>query len=155
MQKNLSEIVEANNENMKCILTKFQQDYFRECGMKEAFNCILKIYLSPENGGYSKEVLKEIFLESDFSSIISDFSIIEITEKIKSYEEENKIDVGDEIFSEITKTKAVVQRIDSWDRWEILTESGQTTIDDGRKKYWKKTGRNFPQIAEILEEMRC
>ena len=152
---NLEEILKSQNKNTEKILTVMKENYFRECGMKEAWNCIMKIYLSPENGGYSKEVLKEIFLESAFSSIISDFSIIEIVEKMKLYEEENKINVGDEIFSEITKIKAVVQRIDSRNRWEILTESGQTTISDGGKKYWKKTGRNFPQIAEILKEMRC
>lgn len=149
---NLEEILKAQNKNTEKILTVMQENYFRECGMKEAGNCILKIYLSPENGGYSKEVLKEIFLESDFSSIISDFTILEIAEKIKIFEEKQNDEFN--LYDEVAylNTKAVIVEIDDG-YFTGLCENGELVGISHR--YWQKTGRNFPQIAEILEEMRC
>lgn len=149
---NLEEILKAQNKNTEKILTVMQENYFRECGMKEAGNCILKIYLSPENGGYSKEVLKEIFLESDFSSIISDFTILEIAEKIKIFEEKQNDEFN--LYDEVAylNTKAVIVEIDDG-YFTGLCENGELVGISHR--YWQKTGRNFPQIAEVLEEMRC
>ena len=149
---NLEEILKAQNKNTDKILTAMQENYFHECGMKEAWNCILEVYLSPENGGYSKEVLKEIFLESDFSSIISDFSIMEIAEKIKIFEEKQNDEFN--LYDEVAylNTKAVIVEIDDG-YFTGLCENGELIGISYR--YWQKTGRNFPQIAEVLEETRC
>lgn len=153
---NLEEILKAQNKNTEKILTVMQENYFHECGMKEAVDCILKIYLSPENGGYSKDTLKKIFCESAFSSIISDFSIMEIVEKMKLYEEQNKEKKEFRLWDEVTElthkdTKFIIVDIGG----NYITGLYENGLISAHRRYWKKTGRNFPQIAEILKEMRC
>jgi len=62
---------------------------------------------------------------------------------------ENGFSLWDEVAFE--DTKAVI--VDIRDNYFTgICENGLIPISP---RYWKKTGRNFPQIAEILKEMRC
>ena len=68
---------------------------------------------------------------------------------------ENKVRVGDEIVSELTKIKGVITAIDAWDGWHCVSENGRIVdITTDKCKYWKKTGRHFPEVAELLTKMR-
>ena len=68
----------------------------------------------------------------------------------------SKIEVGDEIYNDDRNEKAVVHRIDSYDRYQCLNEIGAQFIleKEFMMNNWTKTGRHFPQIAEVLEQMR-
>lgn len=70
--------------------------------------------------------------------------------------DDNIVHVGDEIYSELTDSKAVVQRIDTWHRYECFTDNGAQFIIDTEtfNDYWVKTGKNYPQITEILKQMK-
>lgn len=68
----------------------------------------------------------------------------------------SKIEVGDEIYNDDANVKAVVHRIDSYDRYQCLNEFGaQFILEKGfMMNNWPKTGRHYTQIAEVLEQMR-
>ena len=66
------------------------------------------------------------------------------------------IKVGDEIYSELTNSKAVVHRIDTWHRYQCFNEIGAQFIleETTFNKYWVKTGKHYPQIEEVLEGLK-
>ena len=73
-------------------------------------------------------------------------------EVIEKLEKHNRIEVGDEVIDD-AGDKGIVTRVNP-DR-EYLT----VILDDGiairwEKKEFKKTGRHFPQIAEVLRQMQ-
>ena len=75
---------------------------------------------------------------------------------MEDVEGNNIVHVGDEIYSELTNSKAVVQRIDAWHRYQCFTNNGDQFIIDKHtfNEYWVKTGKNYPQIAEVLKQMK-
>jgi hypothetical protein len=67
----------------------------------------------------------------------------------------NEIHVGDEVVSEVTKTRGAVTAIDAWNAWHCVSENGRIIdITSDRHKYWKKTGRHFSEVDQLLEKMR-
>jgi hypothetical protein len=66
------------------------------------------------------------------------------------------IKVGDEIYSDETDMTAVVHHIDAWGRYQCFNSNGAQFILDKETydKYWHKTYKYYPQIAEVLEQLR-
>ena len=130
-------------------------------GLNDAWELARKlIYGSGDyEGAYSIKGMNSIFGKRGYLSIMKSFTAKEALTKIKEYEEKQKkaeiIHVGDEIYSELTDTKAVVQHIDAWNRYECFTDRGSQFIIDKHtfNDYWVKTGKNYPQIEEILKQM--
>lgn len=79
----------------------------------------------------------------------------DVTAAIEEQISDKIIHVGDEIYSELTDSKAVVHHIDAWNRYECFTDRGSQFIIDKHtfNDYWVKTGKNYPQIAEVLKQM--
>lgn len=132
-----------------------------EDGLNEIWKYIRKITYTPKNGGLSPEALLEIFNDQRIYMIIEKFTPTEVINRIKEYEEkQNKnkaeIHVGDEIYSELTDTKAVVQRIDTWNRYQCFNNEGSQFVIDEQifNDYWVKTGKNYPQIIEVLNQIK-
>lgn len=132
-----------------------------EDGLNEIWKYIKKITCTSQNGGLSPEALLEIFNDQRIYMIIEKFTPTEVINKIKEYEEkQNKnkaeIHVGDEIYSELTDTKAVVQRIDTWHRYQCFNSEGSQFVIDEQifNNYWIKTGKNYSQIEEVLKQMK-
>lgn len=130
-----------------------------EIGLKKAWECARKIHSLGNN----------LFREGLFGKgyglsyrVIDKFPVTEAIARIKEYEEQQKeekqtddeIKVGDEIYSEVTESKAIVLYIDCWGDWHCLLDDGITELTEEYKKYWTKTGRHFPQIAEVVEQVR-
>ncbi len=68
---------------------------------------------------------------------------------------ENEVRVGDEIVSELTKTKGVVIAIDAWDAWHCVSEIKPIIdITADKHKYWKKTDRHFDEVEGLINKMR-
>lgn len=86
-------------------------------------------------------------------SFMEDVSAVE--EQLPKQSDDKIVHVGDEICS-ITGDKAVVQGIDTWHRYQCFTDSGKQLIIDTEtfNDYWAKTGKNYPQIAEVLKQMK-
>lgn len=87
-------------------------------------------------------------------SFMEDVSTVE--EQLPKQADEQIIRVGDEIYSELTDCKAVVQHIDCWDRYQCFTDNGDQFIISTEifNDYWVKTGKNYSQITEILKQMK-
>lgn len=74
--------------------------------------------------------------------------------KIATYEErKNKIEVGDEVKINADGIKAVVMdKSDNEDMWWLYTENG--CIEEWQDVQFRKSGRRFPQIEEVLKAMQ-
>ena len=77
-------------------------------------------------------------------------------EQLPKQNDDKIVHVGDEIYSELTNSKAVVHHIDAWNRYECFTDRGSQFIIDKHtfNDYWVKTGKNYPQIREVLKQMQ-
>ena len=125
-------------------------------GLKDAWECARKI------GSNSMCSLKEIGFDfsqcavSDYNPswfVVKNYSASEAIEKIRQYEQEQKqLHVGDEVNAPFGK--AIVVNIDS------VAEKIWLVYADGHGgfEYFKdaptKTGRHFPELAEVLQKMR-
>ena len=99
---------------------------------------------------------KEIFNKEgwEIRGIFNDLSYQEAKAKYEEWKKQkDKIKVGDEVILDEVNTKAVVTAKESDDVYYMaLTENGLYEVF---KEYEvKKTGRHFPEVAELLEKMR-
>jgi len=116
-------------------------------GMCEAWEASKKIINMPF------EERRKIFVECLIQKIHSIYTASEAIEKIRQYEQrQEEIQVGDEVAT------------DAGNRASVLYENPDGTQafvfkSDGTAAWWTKsalhrTGRNFPEVATILEKMR-
>lgn len=112
-----------------------------------------EVISSPNNENKSFTWVRENVIGSNVAlfDIIRNYSAFEIIEEIKKYEE---IKVGDEIerINGNHDRKYIVTKITESDYINIM-------FDDGGVGYinpihYRKTGRHFPQIEEILKQMQ-
>ena len=97
---------------------------------------------------------KDIFGYMAFSSVMNNFSATEAIEKIKQYEQEQQIQVGDEVVF-YNGEKCVVTVVGDGQVAEVMDKGGfSMRMDDGLRNSMKKTGRHFPEIAELLKKMK-
>ena len=125
-------------------------------GLHDAWSAARKIALNVEDGGISAKTLCDAFNVGTFYSIFIKYSAQEAIEKIDEYE---KIKVGDEL-EQITNSgnptgvSCIVTNIGD-DKFNGITEDGKAvTCSSQIYRWWRKTGRTFPQIAEVLKAMQ-
>lgn len=129
-------------------------------GLNDAWEVARKIIKDVIDGGYSSDVLREIFGVSTVQTIFKLNTAVEVIAKIKAYEDKQdaKIKVGDEVIihdrdDDTEIVKALVVSVDG-EYYGIVTNDRIVTLTWTHKKFVKKTGRTFPQIAEVITEMR-
>lgn len=149
--------------NNRKIEEEFEKSNDYEQGLNDAWELTRKLIISDYDGAYSAKDMRDIWKHGGFLSILKDFTAQQALEKLKKYEEQKKekiekaeIHVGDEIYSELTNCKAVVQRIDTWNRYQCFDNKGSQFVIDEQifNECWVKTGKNYPQIIEILKQMK-
>ena len=126
-----------------------------EKGLNDAWECVKKIALTKSHRtvGEYQDYLKEIFGTTSASTIIDTLSVYDVISKIKKYEEkhiDNEIKVGDEVIHDGEQI-GIVTQVDEFG-YQIMEsggESGFYITEDIRK-----TNRHFPQIAEVLKQIR-
>ena len=93
---------------------------------------------------------REVFGTDIYTDIIA-LSASEVIEKIRQYEQrqEEQIQVGDEVINR-NKTAVVTEITDRYVRIMYSDGSGYALFSEKMVK----TGRNFPEIAAVLEKMR-
>lgn len=139
--------------------TNNTRDY--EKGLHDAWKCARKIFAPVNKGGLSGRDVNLIFnnMEAPYN-IFDNYSASEAIAKIKEYEENQKqsndeIKVGDEIYSLDKNYKSVVTAIFDTCRGVTavyFTQNGKLAGDLLENLH--KTGRHFPQIAEVLKQMQ-
>jgi len=120
-------------------------------GLSDAWEAARKILCYGKTGG-KLEVLTDVFSHADgWWDIINKYTASEAIEKIRQYEQEQEeqIQVGDEVINR--DKKAVVTEItDRFVRIMYSDGSGYALFSENMTK----TGRNFPEIAEVLAKMK-
>lgn len=124
-------------------------------GLSDAWDAATKLCRSVKYGGL-EEYCSEIFEKTPFEMFdVFDYSATEAIDKIKAYEDKQKQDaeikVGDEVYSEEDDLTFIVTRIRGTEYEGICTDGA---CYNGLPDDIVKTGRTFPQIAEVLAEMR-
>lgn len=115
-------------------------------GLKDAWEAARTLWNTPNR--------KEIFGHTTFNTVLTTLTAQETIEKIQAYEQEKEkeIQVGDEI--EAISGKAVVVYVDDVDEHKVryVYSNGVYAFDYIDKV--TKTGRHFPEIAEVLQKMK-
>lgn len=120
-----------------------------EDGLNEAWEAARKIVYLPSNGGYSASELMEIFKSNvENAYILKHNTATEAIAKINEYE--NRIEVGDEVVDSIGKKSVVVRVYGEY----ITVVEYDGVASRWKKEGFKKTGRHFPQIEEVLKQMQ-
>lgn len=133
---------------------KMTDDYYIgvKVGMDLAWETARKIACPRTHGGFGAEINNVIFGVFDDAYILAEFSAPEAIEKIRKYEQEqDEIKVGNEVNGK--GGRGIITKISNDDdHFNIMWENGSTgyyMIED-----FKKTGKHFPEIAEVLRKMQ-
>lgn len=123
-----------------------------EDGLNDAWECAKNLL----KGEYDQYKRFEIFGNTDVDNIFTLLTGAEALAKLKKYEEEQKkaveIKIGDEVIND-EEWKGVVTWINpNGEYMEVMLEDGTTT--QWKKASLKKTGRHFPQIEEVLKQIK-
>lgn len=120
-------------------------------GLNDAWDAARKIVLSREAGGlFDYEERKAVFGCGNYMAL-KKFLAQEAIEKIRQYEQkQEKIKVGDEVIND-EDIKSVTVDMDDY-LLHVLDENG--VIQAWPREDAVKTGRYFPEIAEVIKKMR-
>lgn len=122
-------------------------------GLADAWDAARKLMLDTNHGGLTNYEIEEIFGVDEEQTLIN-YSASEVIKEIWEYEQaqkekEEQIHVGDEVIT--ASGKAVVTGVGPV-FFEYFYADGSHGYD--KVKNVKKTGRHFPEIAEVLQKMK-
>lgn len=124
-----------------------------EDGLNEAWELARKIVCMPSDGGESEEWLENTFGTERTDFILKDYSASEAIDAIENYE---KLKVGDEVIDKYGWKRVITKTHNSG---EITIMGCNGEFYECCEKAWrmsefKKTGRHFSQIEEILKQLK-
>ena len=119
-----------------------------EDGLKDAFYAAKMIEFDVKEGGIGSNNLMKIFGYSSLKSIIFNFKPKEIVEKIKEYEKDKKVRVGDVLRNKRSKDFRVVfinyLDNDEFESIEISPSESISFVHGGNlSDGWEKTGEHY------------
>lgn len=123
-----------------------------EDGLNEAWELTRKLIISDYDGAYSAKDMRDIWEHGGFLSILKDFTAQQALEKLKKYENHKEIEVGDEVVDKYGWKRVVISI-----NGEITFMNSDGSFSEYCKRAlsdFKKTGRHFPQIEEMLKQMQ-
>lgn len=122
-----------------------------ENGLNDAWDAARKIVLSREDGGLFNYESRKAVLGCGNYMALKKFLAQEVIEKIRQYEQkQEKIKVGDEVIND-EDIKGVTVDMDDY-LLHVLDENG--VIQAWPREDVVKTGRHFPEIAEVIKTMQ-
>ena len=124
-----------------------------DAGLNEAWEYARKIACEVHHGGLFAGDLEEIFGTRFTTDIFRDNTASEAIAKIKEKQkQDDEIKVGDEVYVLDKNRTYVVTRITDAGIAVLIAQSG--CYSEFNKCNLKKTGRHFPEIAEVLRKMQ-
>ncbi len=121
-------------------------------GLADAWEAARKVCCSVMAGGLNYSTLNAIFGSRYPESIIAKYTATDAIELLKAYEQDEKINVGDEVELDDGKTAIWMGNTGSGYVY-ILYSDGSCGCHPG-SIIVRKTGRHFPEIAAVLEKMK-
>ena len=119
---------------------------------EDAWKMVSHILKDTADGGMSWDDIEDCFGTNTISGI-AEMSYAEVREKYDAWKKKKgEIKVGDEIYNnEYTERKGVII-FDLGDYCTFMEADGRVHVLDKSKAC--KTGRHFPEVAELLKKMR-
>jgi hypothetical protein len=136
-------------------------EYGIEQGRNQAWDAVRKIF-----NEFSGDELREVFGKETTLLNVTNYSASEAIKKIRAYEEQKKqeaekIKVGDEILNKWGTKGIVIEIAPQFNGaiiYSVLWRNAERKCWDKSdwedNCVWKKTGRHFPEIAEVLKKMQ-
>lgn len=121
-----------------------------EDGLNEAWELARYISCTPNEGGKPINWIEDVFGCGNRRDVLRKHSASEVIAKIE--ECENVIKVGDEV-TDNDGWQGVVIRICSDGEYLVIMQKDGAALH-WKKESFKKTGRHFPQIEEVLKQMQ-
>lgn len=115
-----------------------------EDGLNEAWEAARKVLCE---SGCNLVKLEDIFERHTLDGILNTYTASEVIERFKKYE---RFNVGDEV--KWQNGLGVIIEYDGYST-TVMKPNGTATIVYN-KTVLKKTGRNFPQIEEVLKQIK-
>ena len=141
---------------------KLKEEYKR--GLADAWEASRKIGCGTAQGGFSPEMMRNVFGTSCFSSnVFRELTASEAIEKIKAWEEkrrEQEIKVWDEIQLKTNhKIRVCVVKVEdgNFDGFTIAHPDNKNIGNVWAVRDltdWERTGRHFDEIASVFEKMK-
>lgn len=125
------------------------QDRAYQRGLSDAWECARKIAINEASGGLSLAELDEIFSCDDLAKVFG-FTASEAIERIDKYEQKQQFHIGDEIVTQNGFRGFVIGGGSKY--VNFITDSGKQGCVETMMA--AKTGRSFPEIAEVMEKMK-
>ena len=119
-------------------------------GLNDAWETVKELF------GFTFDEKATIFKTTSVRDIVRKYSASEAIEKLKAYKQgqEEQIQVGDEVELKCGVSPAIyMQGTNGSDEIYLLFNDGSCGIH-GRDEIECKTGRHFPEIAEVLAKMK-
>lgn len=141
----------TNYSTTESVEFKEESEETYEDGLNEAWELARYISCTPNEGGKSIKWVEDVFGCGNRRDVLRNHSASEVIAKIE--ECENRIKVGDEVIDSngMLEKRSVVVRVSG----SVITiMEGDGTVSRWEKEDFKKTGRNFPQIEEVLKQMQ-
>ena len=133
-----------------------------EDGRNESWEAARKVALNTNDGGLSIDNLNEIFDCYSLQQVFRGYTVSEVIDRIKAYEDkqkaENEIKVGDEV-CQVTDSgteTGLLCTVTSYDGDSMggFSQDGRVIVCSSQvNRWWKKTGKHY-DIDKILEEMK-
>ena len=125
-------------------------------GLKDAWEAARKICLEECDGGMQISVIKDIFNVSYYRDALRDYSASECIEKIRAYEQEQQIQVGDEVINTQTDARFIVTHmwVNNHGEKGVSGFNYECSAFSTALDLVRKSGRHFPEIAEVLQKMK-
>ncbi len=130
-------------------------------GLNDAEKAVRRLVSMVEDGGLSGTVIETIFGTSQNYTILTNFSMPEIIEKIREYDNkksernaspDNELHIGDEVYILDKNRRATVTALlDNGNKANLLCTSGNYLVVEISELH--KTGRRFA-IDEVLRELK-
>ena len=97
----------------------------------------------------------ETLFGCDLDDICKKYTYSEAKAKYEEWrKKKDEIHEYDEIISEVPDKKAVIVHIDCWGQWHCVKSNGIFMVEINQQGYWRKTGRSFPELGDVLKKMR-
>jgi len=143
--------IEHGNINDGTFADKVKEAY--DNGLTDAWECARRL-THPRYGGYRDSEQKKIFGYENSDDVLTEYSASEAIQKIKEYEEKqkqpNEFEIGDEVISKYGNKGCVT----SYDDDELCVLYRDGTVGRLPKCTYQKTGRQFPFLVAVLNEMK-
>lgn len=124
-------------------------------GLNDAWEAARKIAGAPSLGGLTTHEVMELFGTSLATEVMYMVTVDQAIEKLRTYEAEKnaeeEIKVGDEVETDYTGNVIIAGK--PKDGWYVTIAKNFARYSIHESHIIKKTGRHFPQVAELLDAM--